>query len=84
MHFKFYKSFLYFFSIKEILKIPTLELVNRCKDLNEKIEHNYKVLHESERIDMSDVFRDEGITKSDLEVLEIFKKDQEKYVLDIR
>lgn len=70
--------------IKEILKIPTLELVNRCKDLNEKIEHNYKVLHESERIDMIDVFRDEGVTKSDLEVLEIFKKDQEKYVLDIR
>jgi hypothetical protein len=70
--------------IKEILKIPTLELIDKCKDLSEKIEYNYKALHKLQHIDMIDMFRDEGLTKSDLEVLEIFNKDQDKYVFDIR
>jgi len=33
---------------------------------------------------MIDMFREEGLTKSDAEVLEIFNKDQDKYVFDIR
>ena len=70
--------------IKGILKIPTLELIDRCKDLSEKMDHNYKALHELQRIDMIDMFREEGLTKSDSEVLEIFRQRYLKYVFDIR
>lgn len=70
--------------IKGILKIPTSELIDRCKSLSEKREYNYKALDKLQHIDMVDMFREEGLTKSDAEVLEIFNKDQDKYVFDIR
>ena len=70
--------------IKEILKIPTSELIGICKSLFEKREYNYKALDKLQHIDMVDMFREEGLTKSDTEVLEIFNKDQDKYVFNIR
>jgi hypothetical protein len=70
--------------IKEILKIPTSELIDKCKNLSEKREYNYKALDKLQHIDMVDMFREEGLTKSDTEVLEIFNKDQDKYVFNIR
>jgi len=70
--------------IKGILKIPTSELIDRCKSLSEKREYNYKALDKLQHIDMVDMFREEGLTKSDTEVLEIFNKDQDKYVFNIR
>ena len=70
--------------IKEILKIPTSELIDKCKNLSEKREYNYKALDRLQHIDMIDMFREEGLTKSDTEVLEIFNKDQDKYVFNIR
>ena len=70
--------------IKEILKIPTSELIDKCKNLSEKREYNYKALGKLQHIDMVDMFREEGLTKSDTEVLEIFNKDQDKYVFNIR
>ena len=70
--------------IKGILKIPTSELIDRCKSLSEKREYNYKALDKLQHIDMVDMFREEGLTKNDTEVLEIFNKDQDKYVFNIR
>ena len=70
--------------IKGILKIPTSELIDRCKSLSEKREYNYQALDKLQHIDMVDMFREEGLTKSDTEVLEIFNKDQDKYVFNIR
>jgi hypothetical protein len=70
--------------IKGILKLPISELIDRCKSLSEKMDHNYKALHELQRIDMIDMFREEGLTKSDSEVIEIFRQRYLKYVFDIR
>jgi hypothetical protein len=72
--------------VKGILKIPIKVLIKffHDKSFSEKMDHNYKVLDKLQHIDMIDMFREEGLTKSDAEVLEIFNKDQDKYVFDIR
>ena len=70
--------------IKQILKIPTSELIDRCRSLFEKIDYNYKALDKLQHIDIFDMFRDEGLTKTDSEVLYIFDKNQKEYVFNIR